>query len=253
MGLFSSVKKAFKSVTSPVTSAFKAVKPLASGLLSFGSSAMDIASPYLSYLGASNANDANSALSERQMAFQRDMSNTAYQRAVTDMKAAGINPMLAYRNGGSSTPAGQTAQMTNELSPAVNSAMAIKHMRKDLKIKDQEYKNRMEEKVRISSQTDLNAQQVAVGEQKVRTDKAQEAANIALAFKYAKDAEYSANSARVAKLNGDLLKYQVPRASKRANVHQSQVGTALSYINEIIQSLGGGAAVSNSAKTLLLK
>lgn len=37
------------------------------------------------------------------------MSNTAYQRAISDMKSSGLNPVLAFQQGGASTPSSSTA------------------------------------------------------------------------------------------------------------------------------------------------
>ncbi|AXL15253.1 DNA pilot protein [Microviridae sp.] len=76
----------------------------------------------LSNKGASDQNAANSALAQRQMDFQREMSNTAYQRSMADMKAAGLNPILAYKTGGATTPGGASAQAVNEMEGSANSA-----------------------------------------------------------------------------------------------------------------------------------
>ena len=46
----------------------------------------------------------NSAEAQKARDWSEMMSNTSYQRAVKDMRAAGINPILAYTQGGASTP-----------------------------------------------------------------------------------------------------------------------------------------------------
>lgn len=72
---------------------------------------------------AMNYNSAE-ALANRE--FQERMSNTAYQRTVEDMKKAGLNPILAFANGGASTPGGSTATISGaSMGLASSSALGI--------------------------------------------------------------------------------------------------------------------------------
>lgn len=86
----------------------------------------------------------NSSQAQLNRDFQERMSNTQYQRAVGDMQAAGINPMLAVSQGGAGNVGGSTASVSapsgsaasgpglarleDVLAPAVNSGFRAKEM-----------------------------------------------------------------------------------------------------------------------------
>lgn len=81
----------------------------------------------LSFLGAQRANRANESAVRAQMDFQRESYQNRYQWQMADMRAAGLNPILAYQQGAGPALQGSTYTAINELAgpaAAVNSAFA---------------------------------------------------------------------------------------------------------------------------------
>lgn len=72
-----------------------------------------IGSGIANFVGSLFQNSAEKEAAQKQMDFQERMSNTSYQRGMADMKAAGLNPILAYSQGGASSAVGAKANVTN--------------------------------------------------------------------------------------------------------------------------------------------
>lgn len=149
-----------------------------------GAAVAGLGSAMFNTISQANTNQANRDIADKQMSFQERMSSSAYQRAVADMRLAGLNPMLAYSQGGSSTPSGAGATMVapqvgDVLSPAVQSALAVASTKAQIE--------------KVETDTDVNRQTVEL--QKQQGDLATSSAQAARA-KAALDAQEARIRAR---------------------------------------------------------
>lgn len=102
--------------SAPVKTAQAIQNPNSSGYANFWDGLANQFTGNLDWTRTNLMNDFNASQAQLQRDFEERMSNTAYQRAVSDMKSAGLNPYMLYGSGGgspSSTPSGNSARSAN--------------------------------------------------------------------------------------------------------------------------------------------
>ena len=115
MGFFSSIGGFFKDVVSPI------VSPVA-----------DVVGAAGSFIGEKDKNATAKQIARDNNAAAIELANTAHQREVKDLKAAGLNPILSVNSGGAASPQMQGWDPQNVIAPAVSTAMSLKRLSADL-------------------------------------------------------------------------------------------------------------------------
>lgn len=204
------------------------------------------------------ANETNIALQREQQNWEERMSSTSWQRSVEDMKAAGLNPMLAYSQGGASTPSvsAATVQPEDAMGKAISagSSKAMSVLAQQQALANIELAKATAEKTRedatsTSIRNQIDAWDLPYAEQISANRRANLTANTEQAMKQAEKLIADAN---LTKAQEEQIRRLMPELIKQAQAEttllQSQVPSAKAEAKLWEEMGAAGKATGWSAK-----
>jgi len=191
-----------------------------------------------SLIGSNKQNKAAAQMSREEREWEERMSNTAHQREVADLRAAGLNPMLSNGGSGASSPSTSATPVVNETEAAVRHGNSAWQQAKEREAIDASIKKTEQDTRTSRSQENSNQINSWLANTQIEKVKA--------------DTLLTLNSARNAGITGQLLANSVPQSSNDAQ-YQRDMGKASPWLRNSMKILSDTLGVGNSAKNLLSK
>lgn len=177
-----------------------------------------------------------SRAARHQRSWAEMMSSTSYQRAVKDLQAAGLNPALAYMQGGATSPGGAMASTPNIDMPSFSdiSGRAVSNAKTSALLGEQVRTLRAQ---RMAAENEAEASRrlpekmgVEIGESLMRTNALEAQGMQAVANKKNLD------------MDTTLRGYDVPAAKAGAELYEDY-GSEIKATEKVLDIIGQGAGI----------
>ena len=194
--------------------------------------------------GQREANEASAASAREQMDFQREMSSTAHQREVIDLKAAGLNPMLSANHGGASVPSGAAYTAQNPWAESGNMISNINSARKldevDKKLVENIVRKSDQDIIESKSRIGLNTSLIAKQNEEMKSLISQRMVNAEMVKKFGAEVANLMEQNKVLQKHPELVLAQIGSynaSAALAGAHSAQSYSQINVLNEQARKL----------------